>query len=90
MALDVRHARAIFSLLSLRDRAQDTRLIRFSFNELRRTYANTDGGRCAGAIKKIVADLLDAYIRVTHLRTNNLSHLQACNPPPHVVYAKEI
>jgi hypothetical protein len=69
-ALDVRHARAIFALLSFRDRAQDTRLIRFSFNEFCRTYAKTNGGRYAGAIKRIVADLLDAYIRVTDLRTN--------------------
>jgi hypothetical protein len=72
-ALDVRHARAIFSLLSFRDESFDekgTRLIRFSFNELCRTYARTNGGRFAREIKKIMRELLDSYIRVTDLKTN--------------------
>jgi hypothetical protein len=71
-ALDVRHARAIFSLLSFRDPFDDagTRLIRFSFNELCLRYANSNGGRYARAIAEIVGDLLDSYIRVTDLKTN--------------------
>ena len=69
-ALDVRHARAIFSLLSFRDPYEETRLIRFSFNELCRRYAQTNGGRYARAIKKIVRDLMDSYIRVTDLKTS--------------------
>jgi hypothetical protein len=72
-ALDIRHARAICSLLSFRDPFEETRLIRFSFNEFCRRYARTNGGRYARAIAEIVADLLDSYIRVTDLRTN-LSH----------------
>jgi hypothetical protein len=68
-ALDVRHARAIFSLLSFRDPFEDTRLLRFSFNEFCRRYARTNGGRYARAIAEIVADLLDSYIRVTDLKT---------------------
>ena len=68
-ALDVRHARAIFSLLSFRDPYEETRLIRFSFNELCRRYAQSNGGRYARAIKKIVRDLMDSYIRVTDLKT---------------------
>jgi hypothetical protein len=71
-ALDVRHARAIFSLLSFRDPfdAVGNRLIRFSFNELCLRYANSNGGRYARAIAEIVGDLLDSYIRVTDLKTN--------------------
>jgi hypothetical protein len=69
-ALDVRHARAVFSLLSFRVPIDDTRLIRFSFNELCLKYAQTNGGRYAREIKKIVADLMDSYIRVTDLNTN--------------------
>ena len=69
-ALDVRHARAIFSLLSFRSPLEDTRLIRFSFNEFCQSYARTNGGRYARAIKKIVADLMDSYIRVTDLKTS--------------------
>lgn len=68
-ALDVRHARAIFSLLSFRDPYDDTRLIRFSFNEFCRCYARTNGGRYARSIKKIVRDLMDSYIRVTDVKT---------------------
>lgn len=68
-ALDVRHARAIFSLLSFRDPYDDTRLIRFSFNEFCRCYAHSNGGRYSRAIKKIVRDLMDSYIRVTDIKT---------------------
>ena len=70
-ALDVRHARAIFALLSFRKRNYDSPLISFSFNELCRKYARTNGGRYARAIAEIVADLLDAYIRVTDLTTGS-------------------
>jgi hypothetical protein len=72
-ALDVRHARAIFTLLSFRRRDENTQLIRFSFYEFCRRYANSNGGRYARAIKGIVADLMDAYIRVTDLKTK-VSH----------------
>jgi hypothetical protein len=75
-ALDVRHARAVFSLLSFRDDSFDpsgTRLIRFSFNELCRQYAQSNGGRYAREIKKIMRELTDSYIRVTDLKTK-ISH----------------
>jgi hypothetical protein len=68
-ALDVRHARAIFSLLSFRDPFEDTRLVRFSFNEFCKRYAVTNGGRYSRAISEIVGDLLDSYIRVTNVGT---------------------
>lgn len=68
-ALDVRHARAIFALLSFRSPFDQSRLIRFSFNEFCRRYARSNGGRYARAIAEIVADLLDSYIRVTDVPT---------------------
>ncbi len=68
-ALDVRHARALFALLSFRKRGEDSPMISFSFNELCRKYAHSNGGRYARAITGIVADLLDAYIRVTDVAT---------------------
>ena len=71
-ALDVRHARAIFSLLSFRDGSFDptgARLIRFSFNQLCRRYAESNGGRYAREIKKIIRDLTDSYIRITDAKT---------------------
>lgn len=74
-ALDVRHARAIFSLLSFRDPFDDTgtRLVSFSFSEFCRRYAHSNGGRYLRAIKEILADLTDAFIQVTDLRTK-LAH----------------
>lgn len=69
-ALDVRHARAIFSLLSFRlDPLDKTQLIRFSFNQLCLQYAKTNGGRFARAIKKILSDLVSSFIRITDTRT---------------------
>ena len=68
-ALDVRHARAIFCLLSFRNPYSPDRLIRFSFNEFCRRYASSNGGRYARAIGRIIADLLDSYIRVTDVKT---------------------
>jgi hypothetical protein len=68
-ALDVRHARAIFSFLSFRNPLDKTPTIRFSFNEFCRRYARTNGGRYARAISTIMADLLDSYIRVTDTTT---------------------
>lgn len=72
-ALDVRHARAIFSLLSFRDPFEETRLIRFSFNEFCRRYAHTNGGRYARDIKGILGDLMDTYLRVTEVQSS-ISH----------------
>ncbi len=71
-ALDVRHARAIFTLLSIRDPADidGTRTIRISFDELCRRYINGDSVRNAREIPEIVGDLLDTYICVTNLKTN--------------------
>lgn len=71
-AFDVRHARAIFALLSIRDPADidGARKIRISFDELCRRYAIDVSGRNAREIPEIVGDLLDTYIRVTNLKTN--------------------
>lgn len=64
-ALDVRHARALFALLSFRKRGDDSRALSFSFNELCCKYAHSNGGRYARAIGRIIADLMDSYIRVS-------------------------
>jgi hypothetical protein len=64
-ALDVTHARALFSLLSFRRDGETTQLIRFSIYEFCRRYAASNGGRYARAILKILGDLAKSYIRVT-------------------------
>lgn len=73
-ALDVRHARAIFTLLSFREPYGDNgREIRFAFNDFCRRYANSQGGRYMRAIKDIIGELMDSYIQVTDLNTK-LAH----------------
>ena len=69
-ALDVRHGRAIFTLLSFRKPYEDTRRVKFSFNEFCRRYAKTNGGRYARTIIEILADLTDSYIRVVDVKKN--------------------
>ena len=69
-ALDVRHARAIFTLLSFRDPFEETRMVRFSMNEFCRRYARTNGGRYSRDIRRIFGDLLDTYIRIQDVATS--------------------
>lgn len=70
-ALDVRHARAIFTLLSFRDEEDDdgTRQIRFPFNEFCRRYANSSGGRYMRDIKNLLGEIIDSFIQITDLAT---------------------
>ena len=70
-ALDVRHARAIFTLLSFRNPYDDgpSRLVRFSLNEYCRRYARSNGGRYSRDIQQILGDLVDSYIRVTDVQS---------------------
>ena len=57
----MRHARAIFTLLSFRDDENypDTREIRFPMNEFCRRYAKSTGGRYMRDIKNIVSVVRD-------------------------------
>jgi hypothetical protein len=71
-ALDVRHARALFALLSFRRPDVDSPVISFSFNELCRKYAHSNGGRYSREIRNIVADLIDSYIRITELASGSI------------------
>ena len=70
-ALDVRHARAIFTMLSFRKPYDDdgTRLIRFSLNDFCRKYARSNGGRYSRDIQHILGDLIDSYIRVSDVKS---------------------
>ena len=61
-ALDMRHARACFALLSFRDRLEDGRTIHFSMNEFCKRYANSRGGRYARNILDILFDLQETFV----------------------------
>ena len=61
-ALDMRHGRACFTLLSFRDRLQNEREIFFSMNEFCRRYASSQGGRYASDILNILFDLQETWV----------------------------
>ena len=61
-ALDMRHARACFALLSYRDRLHNGRDIFFSMNEFCHRYASSQGGRYASDILNVLFDLQDTWI----------------------------
>ncbi|MDQ8182713.1 hypothetical protein [Pelagicoccus sp. SDUM812005] len=60
-ALDIRHGRACFALLSFRERAQG-RDIEFSIYEFSRRYANSCGGKFCRNLLEILFDLRDTWI----------------------------
>ena len=61
-ALDMRHGRACFTLLSFRDRLQNGREIFFSMNEFCRRYASSQGGRYATDILNVLFDLQETWV----------------------------
>ena len=61
-ALDMRHGRACFALLSFRDRLQNGRDIFFSMNEFCRRYASSQGGRYASDILNVLFDLQETWV----------------------------
>lgn len=66
-ALDVRHARLCFAILSFRDIFSDDPKFNFSFNELCRRYAGSNGGRYSRDIGDLLGDLMDTYFRIKDL-----------------------
>jgi len=68
-ALDVRHARLCFAILSFRDIFSDSQKFSFSFNELCRRYAGSNGGRYSRDIGDLLGDLMDTYFRIRNLET---------------------
>jgi len=61
-ALDMRHGRACFALLSFRDRMQNGREIFFSMNEFCRRYASSQSGRYATDILNVLFDLQETWV----------------------------
>lgn len=63
-ALDMRHGRACFTMLSFRTSLDDGDTIRFSINEFCHRYAASQGGKYARAVRQILSDLLNCYFSV--------------------------
>jgi hypothetical protein len=83
-ALDMRHGRACFALLSFRDRLQG-RDIHFSLNEFCHRYAQSQGGRYSREILTILFDLRETWVRREILKPDNTAE----NKNPHKNYDKE-
>ena len=66
-SLDVRHARALFALLSFRKPFDPSGKVEFSMSEFCRRYGHSYGGRYAKDLRLLLGDLLDTYLRVQHL-----------------------
>ena len=63
-ALDIRHGRAVFTLLSFRKPGTLDRSVRFSMNEFCKRYAHANGGKYSRYIRDILGDLMDTYFGV--------------------------
>jgi hypothetical protein len=90
-ALDMRHGRACFTLLSFRDRLTNERDIHFSMNEFCHRYANSQGGRYSRKILSILFDLHETWIsrelpdgkteRFAIIEGNQTGAGSSCAPP---------
>jgi head-tail adaptor len=63
-ALDVRHARALFALLSFRSPFDRAAIVRFSMRQFCQRYAASYGGAQARRLRALLGDLLDTYLRL--------------------------
>jgi hypothetical protein len=87
-SLDVRHARALFALLSFRKPFECSAKVEFSMSEFCRRYARSYGGRYAQELRLLLGDLLDTYLRVQQpkseiLRTYRLIERVEIRQGPH-------
>lgn len=71
-ALDVRHARALFALLSLRKPFDSSGKVTFSMSEFCHRYARSYGGKYAKELRVLLGDLLDTYIRLQETESGKL------------------
>jgi hypothetical protein len=71
-SLDVRHARALFALLSFRKPFECSAKVEFSMSEFCRRYARSYGGRYAQELRLLLGDLLDTYLRVQQSKSERL------------------
>ena len=73
-ALDIRHGRACFNILSFNHTLGDNLTSRFSLNEFCRRYANSNGGRYSRDARKLLSDLTKCWFRITYPDGKELSY----------------
>lgn len=73
-ALDIRHGRACFTLLSFRKLPFGNQLVRFSMNEFCKRYSGTNSGVYSRHIRKLLRDLTECYIKVIYPDNTSLSY----------------
>lgn len=75
-ALDIRHGRALFTILSFAQVPSDDMVVRFSINEFCRRYAavSAAGGRYAKDMRFLLGDLERCWFKITHPDGNSESY----------------
>jgi hypothetical protein len=68
-SLDVRHGRALFTILSFRSLDPRIPELRFTLREFSQRYCRSYGGLHAQGLRCLLGDLLDTYIRVQDLNS---------------------
>jgi Replication initiator protein A len=87
-ALDIRHCRALFVLLSFRnENGNQGRIISFSMYEFSRRFASSVGGAYHRHLKQLLGDLADTWIQITEKSTGKvfyarlLDKMDVCQTP---------
>lgn len=65
-ALDIRHGRALFTILSFVDLSAGDLTVRFSVTEFCKRYANTVSGRYARDMRGLLSDLERCWFKITY------------------------
>jgi len=73
-ALDIRHGRALFTILSFVEAPTDNMVVRFSITEFCKRYASTVSGRYAQDMRALLSDLERCWFKITHPDGNSESY----------------
>lgn len=83
-ALDIRHGRALFTILSFVNAYEDNGFVRFSINEFCKRFAASNGGRYSRDIKAILSDLERCWFRVSYDNGDSESYRILKNVSVHI------
>lgn len=83
-ALDIRHGRALFTILSFVKAYEDDGVVRFSINEFCKRFADSNGGRYSRDIKAILSDLERCWFRILYDNGDSESYRILKNVSVHI------
>lgn len=83
-ALDIRHGRALFTILSFVKAYEEDGVVRFSINEFCKRFADSNGGRYSRDIKAILSDLERCWFRILYDNGDSESYRILKNVSVHI------